>query len=44
MEGKVKEKISECIICADVSKSPTPQPLEPSILTKRLNSYLSYVK
>ena len=28
MEAKVKAKISECILCAAVSKSPTPQPLE----------------
>ena len=32
MEVKVKAKISECILCATVSKSPTPQPLEPSTL------------
>ena len=32
MEAKVKAKISECILCAAVSKSPTPQPLEPSTL------------
>ena len=32
MEAKVKVKISECILCAAVSKSPTPQPLEPSTL------------
>ena len=25
MEAKVKKKISECIICATVSKSPPPQ-------------------
>ena len=31
MEGKVKAKISECVLCAAVSKSRTPQPLEPSI-------------
>ena len=31
IEGKLKEKISECLLFADVSKSPTPQPLEPSI-------------
>ena len=29
MEAKVKTKISECILSAAVSKSPTPQPLEP---------------
>ena len=32
MEAKVKAKISECILCAAISKSPTPQPLEPSTL------------
>ena len=32
MEAKVKGKISECILCAAVSKRPTPQPLEPSTL------------
>ena len=32
MEAKVKAKISECILCAAVSKRPTPQPLEPSTL------------
>ena len=32
MEAKVKSTISECILCAAVSKSPTPQPLEPSTL------------
>ena len=26
----MKGKISQCILCAGVSKSPTPQPLEPS--------------
>ena len=31
MEGKVKAKISEFVLCAAVSKSRTPQPLEPSI-------------
>ena len=30
MEAWVKGKISQCILCAGVSKSPTPQPLEPS--------------
>ena len=29
MKAKVKTKISECILCTAVSKSPTPQPLEP---------------
>ena len=32
MEAKAKAKISECILCAAVSKSPTPQPLESSTL------------
>ena len=32
MEAKVKAKIPECILCAAVSKSPTPQPLETSTL------------
>ena len=32
MEATLKAKISECILCAAVSKSPTPQPLEPSTL------------
>ena len=32
MKAKVKTKISECILCTAVSKSPTPQPLEPSTL------------
>ena len=32
MEAKVKAKISEYILCAAVSKSPTPQPLEPPTL------------
>ena len=32
MEAKVKAKISKCILCTAVSKSPTPQPLEPLTL------------
>ena len=32
MEATLKAKISEYILCAAVSKSPTPQPLEPSTL------------
>ena len=32
MEPKVKAKISECILCTALSKSPTAQPLEPSTL------------
>ena len=32
MEAKVKAKISECILLAAVSESPTPQPLETSPL------------
>ena len=30
MEKKVKAEISECVLCAAVSKSPTPHLLEPS--------------
>ena len=32
MEPKVKAEISQCMSCVTVSKSPTPEPLEPSIL------------